>query len=160
MDTKKTHRAISPRYLFYSVDGSIYTSKLDEIKEVVTDLVLDEVPMRNDFTIGMSSLRGEIFSILSLGKLLSISSSTSRTATQHTRDEEHEKNLQNMVTLIVEHNDLKYGLVVDSIRQVGVLDTDNLKESDACDWIYGHYKVGIRISTVLNLKSLLESEYP
>ena len=158
MAEKSLHKPKPEKYLFFHVDGSIYTSKLADIKEVVTDLMLEEIPMRNYFAVGMSSLRGEIISILSLGKLLASSSKTTTSTVDLTLDEEPSVNLKQMVTLIVEHNNLKYGLIVDSIKQVNVLEAERLNESPDCSWVKGHYRVDTRIATVLSLKSLLERE--
>ena len=160
MAEKSLHKPKPEKYLFFYVDGSIYTSKLADIKEVVTDLILEEIPMRNNFAVGMSSLRGEIISILSLGKLLASVSKTTSSTVDLTLNEEPGVNLKQMVTLIIEHNNLKYGLIVDSIKQVDVLEADRLNESSDCSWVKGHYRVDTRIATVLSLKSLLERECP
>ena len=160
MVEKSLHKPKPDKYLFFHLDGRIYTSKLADIKEVVTDLMLEEIPMRNYFAVGMSSLRGEIISIFSLGKLLASVSKTTVSTVDLTLDEEPSVNLKQMVTLIVEHNNLKYGLIVDSIKQVDVLEADRFNESSDSSWIRGHYRVDSRIATVLSLRSLLERECP
>ena len=158
MSSVQTRNIKPPKYLFYSIDGDIYISKLKEIKEVVNDLELGEVPLQNSSSLGMSSLRGEIISVLSLGKLIG---TTMQSSVDISNSNLNQYILNNTsVTLIIEHKDLKYGLAIDSINQVGYLESTKFKESNEQPMISGHYCIDNRIATVINLASLLEYHCP
>lgn len=160
METTQVRKGKPPKYLFYNIDGDIFVSKLSEIKEVVNDLELGEVPLRNSFTLGMSSLRGEIISVLSLGSLLSSSIDMKEVNKTMRSDQSIMSGERKAVTLIIEHKELKYGLAIDSIKQVGYLDHRQFKESSEHSSVNGHYSVENRIATVINLKSLLQDQCP
>jgi len=160
METMQVRKGKPPKYLFYKVDGDVFVSKLSEIKEVVNDLELGEVPLRNCFTLGMSSLRGEIISVLSLGSLLSNSMNMKHVNKPMRFDQENGADKRNDVTLIIEHKELKYGLAIDGIKQVGYLDHKQMKESNEHCSVSGHYSVDNRIATVISLKSLLQDQCP
>ena len=160
METLQSRRVKAPKYLFYNIDDDIFVSKLSEIKEVVNDLELGDVPLKSSFTLGMSSLRGEIISVLSLGKLLTKAMGIRDGSKTSLVDPDICLDRHETITLIIEHNELKYGLAIDSIKQVGILETRNLKESREHAQICGHYSVDNRIATVINLESLLKEQCP
>lgn len=153
-------KAKPPKYLFYNIDGDVFVSKLSEIKEVVNDLDLGEVPLQGSFTLGMSSLRGEIISVFSLGKMLSQVRENMVVNKPKIVETTEKLAGNNSITLIIEHKDLKYGLAIDSIKQVGFLESDKLKESREHALVSGYYSLDNRIATVINLELLLESQCP
>jgi|GEM_PF-5540442 len=160
MEALKARTAKPPKYLFYNINDDVFASKLGEIKEVVNDLDLGEVPLQNSFTLGMSSLRGEIISVFSLGTMLS-QAMGAKSANKTIADETTNYLTKgNSITLILEHKELKYGLAIDSIKQVGYLENEKLKESRENASVSGYYSLEDRIATVINLKSLLETQCP
>ena len=141
-------QALSPndRYISFSLNDTIYCMNLEYVKEVTNRLNITPLPCTPDYIKGLTTLRGDFFTIINLKKFLNLS---------HTTYSGKNK------IIIIDSQEYKMGFLVDEIFEILDISEEQINNRNFnIDDPYIHSEViaNNQIKLILNMNKILLDE--
>ncbi len=139
------HKKYSELFLIFNLSEKAYAVSAEKIVEILQLPALTVVEKFPDHVAGLLNLRGQVILVIDPGKLLGF---------------EQRKYTTDHQVLIIQCNDRKIGIIVDSVSNVIQLDRDNLEPlpyKPKEKIISGIYKYENNLIAFLNTDSILEN---
>lgn len=136
-------------YLSFFLDQECYALSVHDLVEVLPPRKITRVPSVADYILGVMNLRGEVVSVVDLKRFFDLprDSSPSEPA-----------------IVVVEHNRVRTGLLVDGIGDLMALATEDLSEEPLLAgkarraFFEGAARLDAGLVTIISVEGLLESE--
>jgi len=141
----------SKQYIIFKIGEEDYGIDIQSVKTIERIMSFARVPKAAPYVNGVINLRGEIIPVMSLRKRFDIAADEFSNSTR-------------IIIIELEGNSLGY--IVDEVKEVLSLSSDNIENSQSIDekdidkeFILGVGKIDESIVTLLNLKALVESSF-
>lgn len=134
------------QFITFNLAGNEYGIDIQEVMEITVMMPITIVPKTPGYIMGVINLRSDVVPVVSLMNRLGLGEYN---YTEDTR------------IIIVVHDDIRFGVVVDSVKEVLSINEENIEnitatdenQSDEC--IYGVGKLGERIIALLDVERII-----
>jgi len=135
------------KYLKFLLDNTMFAIKIEYVEEILHIPKITEIPLTQDYILGLSNLRGNIIPIIDLKK----------------RIKESNINFTELSRIIVVNiNNQKTGLLIEAIKSIEEVDSDKIKNAEDYEGINSDFLQGIfeseddNLVGIINLEKILE----
>lgn len=137
------------QYIVFTIDNKIYGIDIMHISTIIMMPEITEMPLSADYIRGIINLRGRIIPIISMHKRMNYGEET---VTKDTR-----------VIVFNVNEDDQVGIIVDTVREVTVISSDNIEDPspfvNAEDtFISGVGKKNEELISILDINTLVDTE--
>jgi len=136
----------SEKYLKFYIDNTLFSIKIKYIEEILHIPKITNVPLSDEYIVGISNLRGEIISVIDLKKRIKDNFINSTVLSR---------------IIVVDYEGIKTGLLIEAINSIEEVDNEKITETDKFEQIKSDFLEGIYESEskdlvgIINLKNIL-----